>query len=462
MSHSRREFLVRGSAFSLGFAGLGLLYKSNPSFAAALRTAGPGYGPLIPDPAGIIDLPRGFSYAVFSRAGEEMDDGLLMPGKHDGMAAFPAGDARVALVRNHEMQAKWTKLSPFGPNAQRLAKVDPAFVYDRGGGSTPELGGTSTTIYNLRTAKVERQFMSLLGTSYNCAGGPTPWGSWLTCEETVLSVGDGRERDHGWVFEVPALATGPVTPTPIIPMGRFRHEAVAIDPRTGVVYQTEDVSDSAFYRYLPNERTNLLAGGRLQALVASDAPTLDTRNWKQGQRRILAGDKLPVRWIDLDNVESPKDDLRAQAQSKHAAIFARCEGIWWGDTCAYFAATTGGSSNLGQLWKYTPSPAEGTPDEAANPGVLELLLEIHDSKVLNNADNLTVAPWGDLIVCEDGEKVNGLVGVTPQGEPYRLAIQRTGESETAGACFSPDGSTLFINIQNPGMTLAIRGPWKRP
>ncbi|MDX2132287.1 MAG: DUF839 domain-containing protein [Planctomycetota bacterium] len=461
MAHTRREFLNRGTAFTLGFAGLSSLYARHKTLASALEASDTGFGPLIRDPRGIIDLPAGFTYSTFSRAGEEMDDGFLLPGKHDGMAAFRGENNRVILVRNHEMDATDVALGPFGADNARLSKLAPDRMFDAGGGRAPELGGTTTVVYNQLTGKVERQFMSLFGTARNCAGGPTPWNSWLTCEETALTKGEGREHDHGWVFEVPAGATGAVKPEPITAMGRFRHEAVAFDPRSGAVYQTEDVADAGLYRYLPKERTRLLAGGRLQALCVADRATLDTRNWDKAHQTVKVGEKLRVRWVDLVNVEAPKDDLRTQAQSKGGAIFARCEGIWYGDSCAYFASTSGGSSEMGQLWKYTPSQAEGTPDEEKNPGILELMLEVHDSKVLNNADNLTVAPWGDLIVCEDGDGANGLVGVTPDGIPYRLAMTRVNTSETAGACFSPDGSTLFMNIQHPGLTLAIRGPWKK-
>ncbi len=460
MPHTRRQFMQQGLAFSAGFAGLTTLLRTPHAVANALRhPLADGYGPLVTDPAGLIDLPAGFSYTAFSPVGTEMDDGLLLPGKHDGMAAFAGAAGRVILVRNHELEETWTNRGPFGRFNERLSRVPRAKIFDFGDGGRPGLGGTTTAIYNPATRRIEKQFMSLLGTTYNCAGGPTPWGSWLTCEETTVGKAEGLDRDHGWVFEVPHTATAPVDPIPLTAMGRFRHEAIAVHPAVGCVYLTEDLADGAFYRFIPRTRDKLVDGGRLQALVAIDHATLDTKNWKS-KSTLPVGTRLGVRWVDVDNVLSPNDDLRLQAASKGGALFARCEGIWWGNNAAFFAATTGGDKQLGQVWKYTPSPHEATPDESKSPASLELLLEPNDSKIVNNADNITVAPWGDLIVCEDGSGHNGLIGVTPAGHPYRLAMVRTSESETAGATFSPDGSILFVNIQSPGVTLAITGPWR--
>lgn len=452
--------MMRGAAFSMGFAGLATLLRQPRSLAASLEAAsGAGYGPLVRDPAGIIDLPAGFSYTAFSRIGEEMDDGLLVPGQHDGMAAFAGAGGTVVLVRNHELKETQAAKGPFGADNARLGRVRADRVFDRGGGTLPGQGGTSTLVYDPVQRRVMKQSMSLLGTIYNCAGGPTPWGSWLTCEETTVGKADGLDQDHGWVFEVPHDATEPVEPLPITAMGRFRHEAVAVHPMAGCVYQTEDLADGVLYRYLPKAPGRLHEGGRLQALVVRDKATADLKNWKGGTP-VSVGTRFSVGWVDLDDVRSPKDDLRLQAAAKGAALFARCEGIWWGVDAAYFAATTGGIKQLGQIWKYTPSPHEGTPEEATAPATLELILEPNDSTVVNNADNITVAPWGDLMVCEDGEGQNGLIGVTATGTPYRLAMVRTNKSETAGATFSPDGSILFVNIQNPGVTLAITGPWR--
>jgi secreted PhoX family phosphatase len=166
-----------------------------------------------------------------------------------------------------------------------------------------------------------------------------------------------------------------------------------------------------------------------------------------------------VTWIDLDDVESPEDDLRFRGFASGAARFARGEGMWYGRGAIYFACTNGGSEKKGQIWKYTPSPDEGKPEESREPGRLELFVEPNDGTLVENADNLTMAPWGDLIVCEDGSEQQFLVGVTPEGEIYKFARNAMNTSELAGATYSPDGSTLFVNIQSPGITLAITGPW---
>jgi hypothetical protein len=464
MSHSRRHFLQRGAAFSLGVAGLGALFRSGRVQAALVPSPDVGFGDLLPDPQKLLDLPAGFSYVVLSRQGETMDDGLLVPGKHDGMAAFPGPPGKTILVRNHEIERDWFKHGAFGLTNERLASIPKDRFYDFGEGKTPGLGGTTTLLVDTASRKVEKHFLSLAGTSNHCAGGPTPWGSWLTCEEITLTKGGGVEKDHGFVFEVPATASAPVDPVPLSAMGRFRHEAVAIDPASGCVYQTEDLADGVLYRFIPKVPGKLIAGGRLQALVARDRHQLDAKNWKEPVG-VRVGEVLPVKWIELANVLAPDDDLRHQAASRGAVRFARCEGMWHGRGAVFFAATTGGVRQLGQIWKYTPSPAEGTPAEDKHPASLELLIEPNDSAVCRNADNVTVAPWGDLICCEDDvaeskSKTNRLFGVTPDGKPYLFAANRLNSSEFAGATFSPDGSTLFVNIQNPGMTLAIQGPWR--
>lgn len=456
---SRRDFFVRSAAFSAGFAGLASLFRHDSVLAAFSAPSTVGYGPLLPDPLGFLDLPARFSYTVISRAGEAMNDALLVPWQHDGMAAFSAPDNKVLLVRNHELDEIVTERGPFGPANARLKSADRSLLFNPGLKGAAGLGGTSTLLYDPATRRLERHAMSLMGTLQNCAGGPTPWGSWLTCEETTLGTKDGLDVDHGWVFEVPSSATTPVKPEPLRAMGRFRHEAVAINPSCGCVYLTEDLADGVFYRFLPKAPGNLRAGGRLQALVFIDSPNLVTHNWNDA-KRLKRALPMPVKWIDLSDPDSPNDNLREQAASHGASAFARSEGIWWGNDAAYFAATSGGKSKLGQIWKYTPSPHEGTPAEEKAPATLELFLEPNDSTVCNNADNITVAPWGDLIVCEDGEAVNGLVGVTPAGQPYRLAQLRGTPSETAGACFSPDGRVLFFNVQTPGMTIAVAGPWR--
>jgi uncharacterized protein len=471
---SRRNLLAAAGAAG-ALAGLQRVFAGNAAGAAgdaagaAGNAAGAGadpaagpFGPLLADPGGILDLPRGFSYRIVSRVGEPMDDGLLVPGDHDGMAAFAAGRGRVALICNHELGHDELDKSPFGPAGERLLRVDRERLFDNGRLS-PSLGGTTTLIYHQRRGRVERHFLSLAGTERNCAGGPTPWGSWLSCEETTALADDQRARDHGWVFEVPAMARRLVHAVPLKALGRFNHEAAAVDPVSGVVYLTEDEGDGLFYRLLPERPGDLAAGGRLQALALRDWDgSADTRNWPlESAAPFPVGTALAAAWIDLADTDAPDDDLRLRGRAAGAAVFARGEGVWFGNGEVYFACTSGGRIEAGQIFRYRPSSDEGGAGERSAPGTLELFVESSDQRQLDRADNLTVSPWGDLIVCEDASTPCSLVGVTPAGGLYRFAENAYSESELAGACFSPDGRTLFVNVQKHGLTLAIDGPFPR-
>jgi secreted PhoX family phosphatase len=240
---------------------------------------------------------------------------------------------------------------------------------------------------------------------------------------------------------------------------------VAVDARTGVIYQTEDRDDGLLYRFVPRERERLAAGGRLQALVLRDLPGVHTGNRGDAAMAFRVGQRFAVDWVDLDEVASPQDDLRHQGHSRGAARFVRGEGMAveveaaGGGTCVWFVATGGGPKGLGQLWCYRPAVREGSGDEGRNSGTLELGVEPRNIDLLRNGDNIAVAPFGDLLVCEDNAVAQHIVGVTPSGGMYRFAANARRDSEFAGATFSADGSTLFVNLQKPGMTFAIKGPW---
>lgn len=457
MQLDRRHFTIGLTA--VAFAGLARY--AHAQMPPVSRNEVPGYGPLLRDPNELIDLPKGFSYRVISRFGNLMDDGFAVPSAGDGMGAFAAGPGKVALVRNHELSAKDGRFGAFttGKSAKDLASYDRLADKD----AMPLPGGTSTIIYDLKSGRKEAEWLSLTGTIRNCAGGITPWGSWLSCEENVTKAGDGVGKDHGYVFEVPSAHKGLAEPVPLKAMGRFNHEAACVDPRTGIVYMTEDREDGLLYRFLPNSKGDLAKGGRLEAL-AIDGIT-DSRN--KGELAIRRGHPVRVLWLALDNPEAGDDDLRKRGALARATLFARGEGIWWdkgalpGSGSFYFACTSGGAAGCGQIFRYVPGVNEGFPGETDAPGTIELFYESADPAFLNFGDNLCVMPTGHLLVCEDQYTDitdNHLRGIAPDGKAYAFARSRV-QTEFAGACFSPDGSTLFVNLMWPTTTLAIRGPW---
>ena len=254
MSTSRRAFL-RAGAVATGVLAAGPLraleaLAADPLEMAAiepLAAGNAGYGPL--KWAGRdLELPDGFWYVRFGAAGDKMSNGKPTPNFHDGMAAFPGPGGTIRLVRNHEVDGQ---KGAFANNP-----------YDRVAG-----GGTTNLVFDPEAARLVASYPSLAGTVRNCAGGVTPWGSWITCEETTVGLDHGYRMPHGYCFEVPAGATGPVKALPLKAMGRFIHEAVCVDPGSGIVYETEDRAAAGFYRFLPKTKQVLAAGGQLQMLA---------------------------------------------------------------------------------------------------------------------------------------------------------------------------------------------------
>jgi secreted PhoX family phosphatase len=446
MSLSRRSFLLTtGAAFATPLAALRARLEAGAAAPAEL-----GYGPLRPVADAttgmpLLELPEGFRYMTFGWTGDPMDDGRRTPPLHDGMAAFAGDNGRVVLVRNHEI----------GPGVAFDAPT-----YDSKAG-----GGTTTTVFDPAAEKVISTRGSLSGTVRNCAGGPTPWGSWLTCEESVLGPNEPKNplpMQHGYVFEVPHNRDSDAKP--IKAMGCFIHEAVAIDPQTGIVYQTQDRTQAGLYRYIPKTRNKLAEGGRLQMLAVDGRRAFDT---SRGQR---AGATYDIRWVDIAEPDRPHSSSSAsgygmgvlqQGLDRGGAIFARLEGATFGGGRLYITATDGGEAKMGQVWEIDPER-----------GRLRLLFESPSAPTLNMPDNLTLSPRGGLVLCEDGTMTPCVHGLTRDGRIFRfarnnikIAEPRNGltgdfsQREFAGATYSPDGKWLFFNAQTPGITFAVTGPW---
>ena len=405
------------------------------------------------DPNGIINLINGFKYKILSEKGNTMSDGIQVPDHADGMASFQGTEGRIILIRNHEIGhfKKIEDLLRLNPlyNENDFIKKNITKFYDLCTNNKPCGGGTTTIVYNPITNQVENEYLSLAGTLVNCSGGITPWNTWISCEETVNIKGNGLLKNHGYNFEViPSEKINLNKPIPLKAMGRFRHEAIAIDPNNYIAYQTEDRNDGLIYRFIPFNKQKYSQGGNLQAIKFSDKPGLDTRNWDS--ETIKLNKRYSIEWINLNNIDNNKDDLRFRGFNKGAAIFARPEGMWYFNNNIYFTCTSGGKNKLGQIWKYN-----------IKNEYLELFFESTNKDTMELCDNLTIATWGDVIICEDGKGMDRIIGIKQNGSSYVIAENIFNNSEFAGANFSPDGKILFVNIFSPTKTLAINGPWEK-
>lgn len=450
---NRRTFLQQsviagGTAFALQ----GLIARGHLSVSSVMAQAGSGsYGPLFPRAANntgetLLALPEAFQYNVIGKRGAPMSDGRLTPPLHDGMATFAFGNT-IRLVRNHEAGGGGSSDVAFG-----------ALPYDR-----KATGGTTTLEVDPVTRLIVRDFASLSGTVRNCAGGPTPWGTWISNEETTVfpipapnPSSNFFEQVHGYNFEVNAFADSENVPVALRAMGRFSHEAVAVDPLTNYVYETEDANPSGFYRFIadnpgvPGDPTRPpdLTAGRLQMLAINNRPRYDTR---RGQ---TVGQVLEVVWVDINDpdplLENGALPVVSQGRARGGAVFARLEGCWYGERSIFIVSTSGGEIGRGQVWQHTPDGTTG--------GLLKLIYESTDPLVLDSPDNICVSPRGGLVLCEDGSGEEFVHGLTQDGRIFKFAkniVPGQEGSEFAGATFSPDGETLFVNLQGPGHTYAI-------
>ncbi|MEZ4450954.1 MAG: DUF839 domain-containing protein [Nannocystaceae bacterium] len=409
---SRRSLVVAGGV------GLAALF-AGPRGRASQARASP-FGPLVPDPAGILDLPAGYTYRILERSGDRMDDGYTVPWNPDGMAAFAGSGDTVILMRNHELLVGD---GPYVPGAAPPEAFDPL-----------AMGAVTRVVLDRLTLERVTSNLVLCGTLVNCAGGATPWG-WLSCEENVTA-------GHGYVFLCDPAAYKVQAPRRIGAYGRCRHEAACVDPATSIAYLTEDQPDSSFYRLVPDDPADPFTG-RLQALRVNGRPRFDTSAMMPGQR-------LAIEWIDLDDVDPVGDTLRLEAQTKGAAIVARGEGITFADGEIYVVSTSGGPIGKGQIFRIVDAPGAAT---------LELVVQAVDPEVMQAPDNLTMAPWGELLFAEDNVGTNYIRGVTRGGAVFDFARNVLSTSELSGLCFSPDGKALFVNIYRQGLTLVITGPF---
>ncbi|MEO8573017.1 MAG: alkaline phosphatase PhoX [Pyrinomonadaceae bacterium] len=465
----RRSFI---SVLGISSGGLALacsgLSRRAETFAAtgefsSLRSA--GYGELVPTASKntgetYLTLPNGFQYNVIGKFDSPLADGRVTPRLHDGMAAFKV-KSELRIVRNHEVIG--------GKIPRPGSAIANENHYDETAG-----GGTTTLVIDPKTRQIVRDFVSLSGTLINCCGGATPWGSWISCEETVLGqtvLTDARgnktggfPKSHGYCFEVSASANRNLPPVPLKAMGRFVHEAIAVDKRTGIVYLTEDLNPCGFYRFIPKRNKRLAEGGVLQMLAVKGSDQYDTR---RGQKQNAV---LNASWVTIDDPDPASADVdnqsvSKQGRSKGGAIFARLEGCCAdADGRIYFTSTSGGDNGGGQIWRYD--------HVGRDEGRLTMLFESPGRDVLDMPDNICVMPKSRLVfICEDSDYVgaggtpeNFVRILTPDGRIADFAkniVPKFERGEFAGSTFSPNGSTLFFNIQQIGATFAVWGDWSK-
>ena len=461
---SRRGFIGGTAATGIGFAfaGSGSLEAFARPMAGSPLTA-TGYGPLVPDPNGLLSLPAGFSYRVLAQSGVTVTEGGPYPSDPDGMGVFRRVQGGSILVTNHENTR----------NEPHHVPVTEGLTFDPGA-----IGGTSTLVVD-EDGTVRRAYTSLAGTSTNCAGGITPWGTWLTCEEHEGRKGEGNLNytlDHGWVFEVdPSSREANIdkSPVPLKFLGRYAHEAVAVDPRSGRIYLTEDAvtPNGLYYRWTPPSRFRpgpdalrklaLSRGGatagRLQAMSCFDGD----RHVDDLSEAAAVGTTYRVRWVDVPDRLASDVSVRKQFTAGQVTRSQKLEGQWWGRGGPYFVAsfarTAAGSPRAhdGQVWFHDPASQTVTLTTTFGvnpaPGV---------EGAFDGPDNITVSAHGGLILAEDGSGIQHLIGVTSAGDAYPLARnEHPAAGEFCGPAFSRDGRTLFANVQFPGYTYAITGPW---
>ncbi len=466
MSLSRRQFLT-SAGIGVAVIGSAEAFFSAPN-ALGAPPGTPGYGPLVADPAGRLALPKGFTYQIVAEAGKTtLESGQVTPSKFDGTGAFKiagrpstgsgAAIGGTALVLNHEIGSQFASEKLPVPHLDGL-------VYDKGA------AGGCTVVEVDDNGKRVKEFVGVAGTMTNCAGGITPWDTWLTCEETEqkADAAKGFEKDHGWVFEVdPFDRNANQNPKPIKAFGRYAHEACAVDPHTDAVYLTEDASkpNGLMYKWAPP--AGFKGGKGAYRALADDAGVLYALVAKDNSGKIIAdvaaatsvGTTYKTDWVAVPDRFAKTTPIRSQFKDGEVTRGRKWEGAWWGDGGAYvvtsFARTSDGSvaEHDGQVWFFDPKRETmtlkvrfGRSADVNKPG--------------DGPDNIAVSPWGGLILAEDGEGKNHIIGVTEDGETYPIARNEVDDDEFTGPCFSHNKQIMFANQQSPGVMYAITGPWK--
>jgi secreted PhoX family phosphatase len=348
--------------------------------------AGP-YGALLPADANGIMLPEGFTAVEVARSNQAVgSSGYVWHRFPDGGATFPVKGGGWIYTSNSEV-----------PNAGEGGAG--ALRFDRGG-------------------EVLDAYPILEGTQTNCAGGPTPWGAWLSCEE--------HAGGQVWECDPTGREAAVVQPA----LGVFQHEAAAVDPKREQIYLTEDAPDGRLYRFTPEQYPKLDAGALEVAAVDADGE---------------------VTWHELSDPGAAATPTRQQVPESTA--FNGGEGIWYQAGTVYF--TTKGDK---KVWAYDAKRATLTTvhDPATSP----------DSPI-TAVDNIVMTPGGDLLVAEDQTADQELVLITPDGTVVpllRMDASHEG-SELCGPAFSPDGRHLYFSSERgaggPGVTYAVTGPFEQ-